>query len=92
MAQFKIGKIKTGRNGAAYKRIVATGRQAGGEPVAGGYYTLKAFAIIGVTANPVFNEPALLVNFINDQCIAIIEMPNFIAFNAVKSRELIMLQ
>ena len=88
LRQFKIGKVETGANGAAHQGIFATRRQPAGKPVAGCYHTLKAFIIIRVAAKAVFYHLALLIYFIYDQRIAIIEMPYFIAFYFMKSREL----
>ena len=92
IGQLKIGKVETGGNGAANQRIFAAGRQPRGKPVACGYNTLKGFVVIGIAAEAVFYHIALLIYFIHDQRIAIIEMPHFIAFDLMKSRELVLLK
>ena len=88
----KILKVESRRHCTACKSIAATGSHMGSEPVACPYHGLKGFIVNGVGSQSVGAQLPGGKDLMDEEGISRIEMPNFIAFDAMEKRALMAFQ
>lgn len=91
---FEILEIEARRDGTADQRIILLGiTSPGGKPVPGRYYGLELLPCLEVRTQYMLCQGAVRGDYVEmDRMIACIEVPAFVAFDAVESRKGIAMQ